>query len=50
MSGQLFVGDLLLSVSGQPVTGKTVPEIIRMVLGPKDTEVGWDGAGMWGCL
>ena len=39
LSGQLFVGDRLLSVSGQPVAGKSVPEIIRMVLGPKGTEV-----------
>ena len=39
MSGQLFIGDRLLSVSGQSVAGKAVPEIIRMVLGPKDSEV-----------
>lgn len=39
MSGQLFVGDRLLSVSGQPIAGKSVPEIIRMILGPKGTEV-----------
>lgn len=39
MSGQLFIGDRLLSVSGQSVAGKTVPEIIRMVLGPKGSEV-----------
>jgi hypothetical protein len=38
-TGNLFVGDRLLSVSGQPVAGKTVPEVIRMVLGPKDSEV-----------
>ena len=39
MSGLLFVGDRLLSVSGQPVAGKSVPEVIRMILGPKGTEV-----------
>ena len=39
LSGQLYIGDRLLSVSGQPVAGKTVPEVIRMVLGPKGTEV-----------
>lgn len=39
LSGQLYIGDRLLSVSGQPVAGKTVPEVIRMILGPKDTEV-----------
>ena len=38
-TGNLFVGDRLLSVSGQPGAGKTVPEVIRMVLGPKDSEV-----------
>jgi len=39
LSGQLYIGDRLISVSGQPVAGKTVPEVIRMILGPKDSEV-----------
>jgi hypothetical protein len=45
MSGLLFVGDRLLSVSGQPVAGKSVPEVIRMILGPKGTEVSTKGMG-----
>lgn len=44
-SGQLFVGDRLLSVSGLPVAGKSVPEVIRMILGPKGTEVTTEGDG-----
>jgi len=32
----------MVQVNGQPVAGKSVPEVIRMVLGPKGTAVKLD--------
>jgi C-terminal processing protease CtpA/Prc len=38
-SGQVSKGDELLAVDGQPVAGKSIPDVIRMILGPTNTLV-----------